>query len=357
MSGIRKAAWLLALVASWSGAAAQGRYSVSRELASGDGSPQVIVIRDNRAGLEAAIAPSQGGELTSLRVKFKGTWVELLYRARDYGAGTGFRGKASLLWPAVGGQYAVGTIPASSCGDGSYAVGDRRYPMPCHGFAKDLPWKESGSAADDGGARVTVELRDSTETRANYPFGFVVRATYAILLGNLSVTYVVSAAQENAGPMPFSIGNHVAFRVPFVEGTEPADMLFESPNAAELLRDSHGLVTADQRTRSFAKPVRLGDFDAATALPLIGYKGAGAFARITDPQGLGLRIVQAASSTLPEPLVRFNVYGGAKQGYFCPEPWFGLQNSLNLNHGAVTLKPGAGWQWDFVITPQIAPRK
>src|ERR1039458_7506187 len=161
MSRVRKAAWLLALAAGWNGAAAQDRYSVTRELASGAGSPQVIVIRDNTAGLEAAIAPSQGGELTSLRVKFKGTWVELLYRARDYGAGTGFRGKASFLWPAVGGQYALGTIPASSCSDGSYAVGDRRYPMPCHGFAKDLPWKESGSAADDGGARVTVELRDS----------------------------------------------------------------------------------------------------------------------------------------------------------------------------------------------------
>lgn len=357
MSGTEKAAWLLALAASWSGAAAQERYSVARELASGAGSPQVIVLRDNAAGLEAAVAPSQGGELTSLRVKFKGKWIELLYRARDYGGAAGFRGKASLLWPAVGGQYALGTVPASSCADGSYAVGDRRYPMPCHGFAKDLAWAETGASADDGGARVTVELRDSAETRVDYPFGFLIRATYAISLGNLSVTYVVSAAKENAGPMPFSIGNHVAFRVPFVEGTEPADMLFETPNAAELLRDSHGLVTADQRPRSFAKPVRLGDFDATTALPLVGYKSPGASARISDPQGLALRIVQAASPTLPEPLVRFNVYGGPKQGYFCPEPWFGLQNSLNLNRGVVTLKPGAGWQWDFVITPQIAPRK
>ena len=139
MSGIRNAAWLLALAAGWSGAAApQDRYSVSREPAGGAGSPEVIVLRDNAAGLEAAIAPSQGGELTSLRVRFRGAWVELLYRAREYGPDSGFRGKASFLWPAVGGQYAVGTIPRSSCGDGDYPVGDRRYPMPCHGFAKDL---------------------------------------------------------------------------------------------------------------------------------------------------------------------------------------------------------------------------
>jgi len=158
--------------------------------------------------------------------------------------------------------------------------------------------------------------------------------------------------------MPFSIGNHVAFRVPFVEGTDPATMLFETPNAAELLRDSHGLVTAERRMRSFAKPVRLGDFDASVALPLIGYKGPGASARISDPQGLGLRITQATSTAAPgEPLVRFNVYGGPKQGYFCPEPWLGLQNSLNLNQGVVTLKPGDNWQWTIDVTPELTPGK
>jgi galactose mutarotase-like enzyme len=352
MSVLQRAAWLLALAAGLSGGAPQDRYSVAREPAGGAGSPQVIVLRDNVAGLEAAITPSIGGELSSLRVRFNGAWVELLYRARDYGPGPGFRGKASFLWPAVGGQYAAGTVPASSCGDGDYPVGDRRYPMPCHGFAKDLQWHESSATADDRGARATVELRDSASTRADYPFGFLVRATYAISGGRLSVAYTVAAARGNAGPMPFAIGNHVALRVPFVEGTDPAAMLFETNNSAELLRDSHGLVTPGRRMRSFAKPTRLGDFDATVALPLIGYRG-GAYARVGDPQGLALRIVQRGSSALPEPLVRFNVYGGPKQGYFCPEPWFGLQNSLNLDHGKVTLKPGAEWQWTVEITPEI----
>src|SRR5512133_3367586 len=95
-----------------SSAVAQGRYSVSR-------APEVIVLRDDAAGVEAAVSPSHGGELTSLRVRFRGSWTELLYRARDYTDTPGFRGKASFLWPAVGGQYAVGTTPASSCVDGS----------------------------------------------------------------------------------------------------------------------------------------------------------------------------------------------------------------------------------------------
>jgi galactose mutarotase-like enzyme len=356
MSGIRIAVCLLLLITGANRRAdAQDRYTVSRAAAGGADSPQVIVIRDNAAGMEAAVAPSQGGELTSLRVRFRGAWIELLYRAREYGPGAGFRGKASFLWPAVGGQYAVGTVPPSACSDGTYPVGDRRYPMPCHGFAKDLAWEERGSSADAHGARTTVALLDSAQTRAYYPFGFLLRAVYTIAEGGLSIEYTVSATQQNAAPMPFSIGNHVAFRVPFVNGTDPAAMLFETPNSAELLRESHGLVTADRRDRSFATPVRLGEFDASVALPLIGYKG-GAYARISDPQGLAVRIGHRASSVLPEPLVQFNVYGGPKQGYFCPEPWFGLQNSLNLGKGMVELKPGTEWRWTIAITPEITNR-
>ncbi len=45
----------------------QGRYSVSDEDAAGPGTPKVVVLRDGVAGIEAAIAPSQGGELSSFR--------------------------------------------------------------------------------------------------------------------------------------------------------------------------------------------------------------------------------------------------------------------------------------------------
>ena len=68
----------------------EARYTVSGEDAAGPGTPKVVVLRDTVGGLEAAVAPSQGGELSSFRVKFKGEWVELLYRARDYNDTKGF---------------------------------------------------------------------------------------------------------------------------------------------------------------------------------------------------------------------------------------------------------------------------
>jgi len=68
----------------------------------------LIVLRDETSRLEAAIAPTQGGELSGMAVEFKGRWVELLYRGRDYRPASGFRGKASILWPAVGSSVPAG---------------------------------------------------------------------------------------------------------------------------------------------------------------------------------------------------------------------------------------------------------
>lgn len=195
--------------------------------AGGPASPRVVVLRDDAAGMEAAVAPSEGGELTSLRVRFRGAWVELLYRARDYGPAPGFRGKAPFLWPAVGGQYPLGTIPKSACADGTYVVQGRSYAMPCHGFAQSLAWQEVSASVP-----FSVELRDSSWTRARYPFGFRLRATYELAERRLTITYAVTADSANSGPMPFSIGNHMTFRLPFLKGTDPGDMLFETPSTA-----------------------------------------------------------------------------------------------------------------------------
>ena len=148
--------------------------------------------------------------------------------------------------------------------------------------------------------------------------------------------------------MIFSIGNHMAFRLPFLKGTDPADMTLETPNSIEFLRNPRGVLSGEQKEQSFEKPVRLGDFTATTARSLGGYKEK-PYARLADPQGLALRIQHSGVST--DPLVQFNIYGGPKQGYFSPEPWFGIQNSLNLHRGLVTLAPGREWQWTIALLP------
>ena len=322
----------------------QDRYSISDQDAAGPGSPRLVVLKDSVAGVEAAVAPTEGGELSSFKVRFKGQTVELLYHARDYGSNAGFKGKGPLLWPAVGAQYPVDTVPKESCGTGTYTVTGKSYPMPCHGFARTLPWKAINRSADSHGARVTVELTDSDSTRKYYPFAFHLDATYLIADGQLTIEYLVKSDASNTEPMIFSIGNHIAFKIPFVQGSDPDKMLFETQSTAQLLRNSVGVLSGEQKPRSFASPEALGSFDAHVAIPLTGYRSQ-PFARLIDPQGMTLRLTQTASSVLPEPLIRFNVFGGPKSGYLCPEPWFGVQNSLNTGKGLIKLAPGGVWKW------------
>jgi gluconolactonase len=345
---------LLVLLLATPLAFSQNRYTIADEDAAGPGSPRVVVLRDSVANVEAAVAPSQGGELSSYRVQFKGQWVEMLYHARDYSPGPGFKGKGPLLWPAVGAQYPVDTIPKTSCGEGTYAVAGKSYPMPCHGFARNFPWKEIARSADNRGARVTVELRDSPGTRQYYPFAFQVDATFEVSGGHVTADYVVKSDPSNTEAMMFSIGNHIAFKIPFVQGTDPNNMTFETHNTTQLLRNTVGVLSGEIKPRSFATPERLGDFDAHVAIPLAGYRSQ-PFARLVDPQGMTLRLTQQASSSLPEPLIRFNAYGGPKVGYFCPEPWFGVQNSLNTGKGAVRLNAGGVWKWRLDLQVEGPP--
>lgn len=328
---------------------AQARYSITDEDAMGPGSPRVVVLHDNVAGAEAAITPSQGGELASFKVTRNGQMVELLYNARNYNPPPGtFHGRAPLLWPAVGAQYSVGTVPKESCGMGSYNVEGKSYLMPCHGFAKDMPWQEVSRSADARGARLTVELRASDATRKYYPFAFSLDATFELANGAVTVNYVVYSDMSNSNPMPFAIGNHLAFKIPLIEGSDPDAMKFETQNTVQMLRNTAGVLSGESKQRSFDPPEALGAFDAHVALPLAGYKSQ-PFSRLIDPTGFTVRITQTAASTLPEPLIRTNAYGGSKQGYFCPEPWFGVQNSLNTGVGLLKIQPGESWTWRLRI--------
>jgi gluconolactonase len=354
MISTRKASgWALAsfalIAASAQFAASQQRYSVTDEDAMGPGSPRVVVLHDRTAGAEAAIAPSEGGELSSFKVTRNGQMVELIYNARNYASPPGaFHGRGPLLWPAVGAQYPVGTIPKASCGMGTYPVMGKTYPMPCHGFAKEMPWKEISRSADAHGAHVTVELQDSDATRKYYPFAFRLDVNYELADGHLTVDYVVKSDQSNAEPMPFSIGNHLGFNIPFVKGSNPDDVKFETQNTVQLLRNSAGVLSGESKPRTFDPPEALGTFDAHVALPLAGYRSQ-PFARLIDPTGMVIRVTETSTSTLPEPLIRFNAYGGPKQGYFCPEPWFGVQNSLNTGVGLIKLQPGGSWTFRLLI--------
>jgi galactose mutarotase-like enzyme len=76
--------------------------------------------------------------------------------------------------------------------------------------------------------------------------------------------------------------------------------------------------------------------------------------RVTDAGGLGVKVSHRAQSTPAPPFVQFNLWGGAAEGYFCPEPIIGVHNSLNTQKGQIVIAPGKSWTWLIRVEPERA---
>ncbi|HRC44906.1 MAG TPA: hypothetical protein PLT27_12710 [Nitrospira sp.] len=326
---------------------AQTRYTAERRGAH-------IVLTDHEDGVEATIAPEQGGELCGLKYRHRSQWVELLYKACEYGASEGWRGKAPLLWPATGATIAPGERQSGQR-SGRYSVEGKDYQMPFHGFAQNMPWKADIVKADAREARAMLSLAATDETRKAYPFDWRLSVEYRLREGRLFLVYNAGASEQNKANMFFSIGNHITFRTPFLAGSDPAKMTMETPAGFQLAKDQRNLPNGKTVPNPFAGQVELARVPVGAAQSLGGYKGDPVIV-LNDPQGLRLRMKHGAESWPAQPLVQFNLWGDAKSGFFSPEPWVGAQNSFHSRLGLVELRPGQAWHWTIEIQPMASAR-
>lgn len=95
---------------------------------------------------------------------------------------------------------------------GVYTLDGQTYRMTIHGFAPGSHFE----LAEKADARMAFELRDSEETRAQYPYRFAFRVIYALCGCALQVTYEV--INQDGKTMCFGLGGHPGFRVPLEEG-------------------------------------------------------------------------------------------------------------------------------------------
>ena len=294
--------------------------------------------------MKAAVSPEHGGELASLEVYFDGEWRELLYRARDYSESDGWRGKAPFLWPAVGMTLDPGGIGRGFTVDGQF------FPMPGHGFARDRAWRLAHHGADDGGAFVTLVLESDSGTRAHYPFDFRISVGYHIAGDRLSIEYTIQAGADNVGPMPFSIGNHVTFRAPLIEGANSGSLIFRNEFPSQLIRGDDRTFSGQVVPSPYRGEQSLSVLPVRQAVGLGGVDGP-AELTVIDHSGLSLNLRHEASAEPAPPAIRFNLWADTEEGFFSPEPWLGTQNSLNNGAGLVRLDPGESWRWTIEIKP------
>ena len=135
------------------------------------------------------------------------------------------RDGCEYLWqgdPAYWSERAPVLFPVIGRLEGQqYMLDGQRYPMPIHGFARQMDFALERHTAD----ALVLSLRSAPETRAVYPFDFVLEITYRLLDSVLSVASRVT--NSSAGPMHFALGGHPGFRVPLERGETFADYYLE----------------------------------------------------------------------------------------------------------------------------------
>lgn len=110
--------------------------------------------------------------------------------------------------------------------EGKYTLDGREYHMDIHGFVKDSEL----TAVEHGGSRLLLRLKDSEETRVQYPYHFTYEAEYRLKGNCLEVVYRV--VNEDEKTMYFGIGGHPGFNVPLEKGLHFEDYELQFAGAA-----------------------------------------------------------------------------------------------------------------------------
>lgn len=300
--------------------------------------------------LQAYIAPAHGADLAGLEVRRDGRWSELLYRGMDYQPTSGWTGKAPILWPAVGRNFPY-PPGGGRHGDGlGWVLHGSVYAMPIHGFARDQPWRILRRGSCAGSAFLILELSDNDRTRRMYPFGFTLTTEYRIWRDSLYIRQVVHAHRANAEPMPFSIGNHITFRIPLLPGDDPLQTAISTPATEQVITDGSGRPTGRVAAVSYSGPRLLSSFKPLIPISLSGYPEGQEWVRLEDRSAFAITVSHSEDWRPTGTPVLFNLWGDVSQGYFAPEPWVGKQDSLATGDGMIVLQPGGTFRWTIEVT-------
>lgn len=270
-----------------------------------------------------AVADSHGGELVSLR---DAAGTEYIWS----GDPAFWPGRNPLLFPIVG-----------NLKNGRVLFQGQPYEMGRHGFARDLDF----FPVEQDDRHVVLELRESPETLARYPFPFSLRVCHTLTEDGFSTAFRV----ENTGstPMPFCIGAHTAFRCPLHDGErfEDYEIVFDQPEQADtVLLTPEGLVSHNRREPLLNEtdrfPLDRAVFDRLDTIILENLRSTGV-SLLHRETGHGVRLDFTGF-----PMVAFWTKSGCEAPFVCLEPWHGCAAADNEDGEffhkphCITLAPG-----------------
>lgn len=313
-------------------------YSVSTRTADGVATldPTLVVLADGD-GSVAEVWPALGFNCVRWHVVRRGQPLELLYS--DPALFTGARPTRSgipVLFPFPnrirGAKFSFGgteyKLPAN----------DSSGPNAIHGFACRVPWRVVDQGADDGSAWVTGEFRcsaDAPESLPLWPADHQMRLTIRLGRGTLRLEAVVT--NPDTKPLPWGLGYHPYFRLPFA-GTGSAEDCTVSVPARAYWELKANLPTGHtfpvDNARDLTRPRRYGELtldDVLTDLPKRPPRMDGLFERAAIDGAPGGPLRMFCSPAFRQQVV----FTPPHRQAFCVEPYTCTTDAANLeNHYA-----------------------
>jgi galactose mutarotase-like enzyme len=233
-----------------------------------------------------------------------------------------WKGTAPILFPIVGGLR-----------NGAYRHGGREYRLGQHGFARGSEF-ELEARTEDG---VQFRLTSSPATRESYPFEWSLCSAFS--LEDTGFRLRCTLTNEGSFPLPFSIGFHPAFNLPFAGpggggSLESYYLLFERAEAPERLFFKDGLLVAGKKAEVFenSRVVSLTRslFDEGPVI--IERPASREFKIVHGPSGKHIAVKTEALAALA-------LWSKPGAPFLCVEPWQGLPDSTEAS-GELEEKPG-----------------
>jgi galactose mutarotase-like enzyme len=262
-----------------------------------------LTLTDPQTGAIAAIEPARGGIVTRFDVGDRRVLFLDVQTLRD--PTKNVRGGVPVLFPS----------PGKLAGD-AWSYAGRHGAMKQHGFARNLPWQ----VARSGASAATLTLVANDETRAQFPWDFLVEQTFTIHGTALRLEQRVTNRADSA--MPFGFGFHPYFHVPDAAKRDTSIATRATKAFDNVTKQTIALPAAPSAIDLTQQEVDLHLLDhGSTASELV------------SPQGK----VQLLGS--PE-YTHWVVWTLAGRDFVCLEPWTCPGNALNTGERLLVLAPG-----------------
>jgi galactose mutarotase-like enzyme len=271
---------------------------------------ETVRLSDTASGAEAWVAPARGGLVT--RFSAAGRPVLFLDESTLLDPKKNVRGGVPVLFPS----------PGKLVGE-RYSRDGKSGALGQHGFARNLPWAIDAQSA----SAVTLRLDATPETRAQFPWEFVLRYRISVSGSTAAAVLRIDQRIENPGasPLPFGCGFHPYFHVP--QGEKAAARVETTATRAW--------------DNAAGREVRLGGPIDLTLpevdLHLIDHPKSNDRSEAALSLAGGARILVSGSPALG----RWVVWTLAGKDFVCLEPWSGPANGLNTGVDLLVAAPGS----------------